>query len=448
MRRLFGTDGIRGVAGEFPLDEPTLHCIGAALASYARACSNSPKVVLGRDTRESGAWLSGILEESLLAGGVAAVEDAGITTTPGLAYLTCQLGASLGIMISASHNPYQDNGVKVFSRDGYKLPDEIEHSIESQVLDCSGRRASGIQYPPRIPPNPELNERYRQFLIGVSSTDCSGQEVGLDVCNGSACQVAPAVFRRLGAKVHVINDQPDGRNINRDCGSLHLHGLQRLVLEKRLNYGVAFDGDADRAIFVTGSGRVFDGDGILFALASFLKQTGQLKAEKVVGTVMSNFALEQKLQGMGLQLVRADVGDRYVLQEMMRCGSNLGGEPSGHVILSDRHTTGDGILTAVMLSEVLGCTRTSLDDWASQLVLCPQVLDSLRVREKTPLDRSAPAQESIAMAEKRLEGQGRVVVRYSGTEPLLRIMAEGADADLVRSVVLTLKQSLATILAS
>ena len=439
MTKLFGTDGIRGEAGCFPLDEKTVCAIGLALAEFAGP-QGAGRILIARDTRESGPWIADRLSRGLACRGVSAIHDLGVIPTAGLAYLTRARGYDLGIMISASHNPYRDNGIKLFTGEGFKISDdreiEIERSIESwrNAPAVSARHGSaGLER------RESLASEYLDFLIRLAGTRLEPLRVGLDVCNGAAYLLAPRLFRRLGAEVTVINDRPDGRNINRDRGSLHLEGLTRLVKDNSLDLGVAFDGDADRALFITGSGKCLDGDHTLYALSRHWKANGALAGGQVVGTIMSNLALEKALIREGIPLIRTPVGDKHVLRAMQASGSVLGGEPSGHMILADLHTTGDGLLTAVKLAELLVIRGASLDDLVAGYRPFPQVLDGLRVSRKVPIDQSPELSRLIGDAQAQLSDSGRMVVRYSGTEPLLRIMAEGRELPQVQAVVDTLK---------
>lgn len=439
MTKLFGTDGIRGEAGGFPLDEKTVLAIGLALAEFAGP-PGAGRILIGRDTRESGPWITTRLGQGLASGGVDAIHDLGVIPTAGLAYLTRDRCYDLGIMISASHNPYRDNGIKLFSGKGFKISDdrevEIERSIESwrtapAVSACRG--SAGLDK------RESLASYYLDFLSRQAGTRLQPLRVGLDVCNGAAYLLAPRLFRRLGAEVIVINDRPDGRNINRNCGSLHLEGLTQAVKDNSLDLGVAFDGDADRALFVTGSGTCLDGDHVLYALSRDCKAKGTLAGGQVVGTIMTNLALEKALIREGIPLIRTSVGDKQVLQAMQASGAVLGGEPSGHIILGDLHTTGDGLLTAVKLAELLVRRGAGLDDLVSGYRPFPQVLDGLRVSRKVPIDQSSELSRLIGNARAQLSDSGRMVVRYSGTEPLLRIMAEGRELAQVQAAVDSLK---------
>jgi len=439
MTKLFGTDGIRGEAGCFPLDEKTVCAIGLALAEFGSP-SGAGRILIGRDTRESGPWIADRLSQGLAYRGVAAIHDLGVMPTAGLAYLTRTRGYDLGIMISASHNPYRDNGIKLFSGRGFKISDdreiEIERSIESWSTDPAVSDCRGSAAPDK---RESLAPDYLDFLSRQAGSRLAPLRVGLDVCNGAAYLLAPRLFQRLGAEVTVINDRPDGRNINRDCGSLHQEGLTRAVTANSLDLGVAFDGDADRALFVTGSGKCLDGDHVLYALSRHWKANGALAGGPVVGTIMTNLALEKALIREGIPLIRTPVGDKHVLQAMQASGAVLGGEPSGHIILGDQHTTGDGLLTAVKLAELVVRRGQSLDDLVAGYRPFPQVLDGLRVSRRVPIDQSPELSRLIGEARAQLSDSGRMVVRYSGTEPLLRIMAEGRELAQVQAAVDSLK---------
>ena len=439
MTKLFGTDGIRGEAGCFPLDEKTVCAIGQALAEFAGP-PGSGRFLIGRDTRESGPWITGRLSRGLACRGVAAIHDLGVIPTAGLAYLARARDYDLGIMISASHNPYRDNGIKLFSAQGFKIPDDREIEIERSIESWRTAPAVTVRHDSAgLDKRESLASDYLDFLSRQAGTRLEPLRLGLDVCNGAACLLAPRLFRRLGAEVTVINDRPDGRNINRNCGSQHLEGLTRAVKANSLDLGVAFDGDADRALFVTGSGTCLDGDHVLYALSRDGKATGALAGGPVVGTIMTNLALEKALIREGIPLIRTPVGDKHVLQAMQASGAVLGGEPSGHIILRDLHTTGDGLLTAVKLAELLVRRGASLDDLVAGYRPFPQVLDGLRVSRRVPIDQSPELSRLIGDARAQLSDSGRMVVRYSGTEPLLRIMAEGRELAQVQAAVDSLK---------
>ena len=431
MKRLFGTDGIRAVAGTPPLDPPGVRTFGLALAEVlAGEFGHAARVVVGRDTRESGPWLLQAIADGLAARGASTI-DAGVITTPGLAYATRAVPFDAGVMISASHNPYRDNGLKVFSRDGYKLPDAIEMKIEALMLD------RGTAAPPegagRPQPDASLVSRYVASLEGVVPKGrFSGLSILLDCANGAASEIAPRVFRDLGARVATRGDAPDGRNINLDCGSLHLDGLARRVRDEGHDFGLAFDGDADRCLAVDRTGRIIDGDHILFVCGSRLKRSGALTRDAVVATIMSNFWLEKRLADLGVTLHRAQVGDKYVLDKMIAEGAALGGEQSGHVIFRERSTTGDGILTGLLLLDAALDGAEPLERVLDGIVPFPQVLINVEVKSKPDLRAHPAIGPVVAQAERDLSGRGRVVLRYSGTESLARVMVEADDDALVR----------------
>ena len=380
------------------------------------------------------------MSQGLACRGVAAIHDLGVIPTAGLAYLTRACDYDLGIMISASHNPYRDNGIKLFSAQGSKISDDREIEIERSIESWRTAPAAAVSHGSAgLDKREALASDYLDFLSRQVETRLEPLRVGLDVCNGAAYLLAPRLFRRLGAEITVINDRPDGRNINRNCGSLHLEGLTRAVKANSLDLGVAFDGDADRALFVTGSGTCLDGDHVLYALSRDGKATGALAGGQVVGTIMTNLALEKALMREGIPLIRTPVGDKHVLQAMQASGAVLGGEPSGHIILRDLHTTGDGLLTAVKLAELLVRRGASLDDLVAGYRPFPQILDGLRVSRRVPIDQSPELSRLIGNARAQLSDSGRMVVRYSGTEPLLRIMAEGRERSQVQAAVDSLK---------
>jgi phosphoglucosamine mutase len=432
MKRLFGTDGIRGVAGEHPLDPATARRFGAALAEVL-GCggSRSRRVVLGRDTRESGPWLRDAVASGLLSRGAVAV-DAGLIPTPGLARTLLAGGFDAGVMISASHNPYQDNGLKAFGKDGAKLSDELESTIEALILDRGlndpGESANGALE------DGSLLRQYIGFLEQVipAGGRFEGLRLLLDCANGAACPVAPEVFRHHGAEIGTLGDAPDGRNINRDCGSLHLDSLAAAVVDGGFDLGLAFDGDADRCLAVDRRGRVVDGDHILYIVGRNLKRSGALRGDGVVATIMSNYWLEESLGREGIELHRAAVGDKYVLERMLSEGLVLGGEQSGHVIFRDHATTGDGVLTGLLLVETLISGGQSLEEIMDGIVPYPQILLNVRVREKPELESHPRVGPVVAEIESALAGSGRLVLRYSGTEPLARVMIEGKEEEAVR----------------
>jgi phosphoglucosamine mutase len=427
-KQLFGTDGIRGVAGEYPLDPATVYAFGLALGRDVTAGQAAPEILIGADTRESGTWIAEMVAGGLLSCGVK-VRYAGVITTPGVAYLTRTGPFRAGVMISASHNPFRDNGLKVFSHSGFKLPDDEEHTIEQDILRI--REEGAEPRPAKLVEDESLGRAYLEYLISTAVARFDGVRIALDCGNGASYKLAPELFRRLGADVVAICTEPDGRNINLDCGALHLERLQRQVLESGAAFGAAFDGDADRAIFVSASGCVKDGDAVLFASAQALRDRGRLPGDVVVSTVMANLGLEKALERQGIRMVRTPVGDKYVLEEMERLGAVLGGEQSGHVIFREFSTTGDGMLTALRVFETARQAGVGLDELTADLKVFPQKLVNVRVKQKKALaDVPAVAQE-IRRVEEEFAGLGRVLVRFSGTEPLARVMIEGPDMDQV-----------------
>jgi phosphoglucosamine mutase len=432
-KRLFGTDGIRGVAGEPPLDLKTVTAVGIALADdlKRRGLADKP-VLVGMDTRESGPWIVARLAEGMARRGVR-VEFAGVVTTPGVAYLTRTGDFAAGIMISASHNPYRDNGIKVFARTGFKLPDDEEHEVEEEIfriLPDVDAAASPTGLTPSFSVQP-----YLDFLLSTLSTRLRGLRIVLDCGNGAASALAPELFRLAGAGVAAICNEPSGRNINLDCGALHLEQLRKKVLETGADAGVAFDGDADRALLVSPSGKIVDGDAIMLIAARHLQQAGHLPGNIVVATVMSNLGLEKALGRLGISMIRTPVGDKYVLDEMLARNAPLGGEQSGHIIFREYATTGDGMLTALNVLETCVRENASLDALAADLRVFPQLLVNVRVKERRPLDQLHAVQDEIRACEEVLNGAGRVLVRFSGTEPLLRVMVEGPEQGQIEHLV-------------
>ena len=421
-KELFGTDGVRGIPGEYPLDDVTLERIGYALGSYLRTQTSSPRVLIGRDTRESGPHIADCIAKGLLAAGSEPV-SAGVLTTPGVAWLVNREGFAAGVVISASHNPYHDNGVKLISSSGMKFPDSVEAALETVIL-------SKDAYPPssktiHLNGDEQLHQDYLAGLraAALDGAQFAGMKIVLDCSNGAASKLAPRLFQSLGAAVTTISASPDGRNINAGCGSLHPEEMQRQVVATGAALGVAFDGDADRAVFSSASGRLIDGDAVLLTLGRYLKSRGKLKGSVIVGTTMANLGLEQALGKSGLSLVRTAVGDRYVLEEMVRIGANLGGEQSGHILFLDDATTGDGMLTAVKMASLVSIAG-SLDNLVADLKIFPQKIVNVRVRSKPSLDSLPEVTRLLQAAEKQLGSSGRIVLRYSGTEPLARVMVE------------------------
>jgi phosphoglucosamine mutase len=427
-KQLFGTDGIRAAAGEYPLDRETIYAFGVALGRDAAATRSEPEIVIGSDTRESGPWIAEMVAGGLQAAG-ARVRYAGVITTPGVAWITRTGPFVAGVMISASHNPFSDNGIKVFGHSGFKLPDSEEHEIEQRILEL---RESGVTpQPVALSEDASVGRGYLDYLVSTIAVRFDGLRIALDCGNGASYRLAPELFRRLGATVTATCCEPDGRNINLNCGALHVENLRETVLATGADFGVAFDGDADRSVFVSRSGRIVNGDGTLLAMGRALHAAGKLPGDTLVSTVMSNLGLERALQASGIRMVRAAVGDKYVLEEMVRLGSSLGGEQSGHVIFREWATTGDGMLTALKLFEAAHTAGTGLDELTADLKLYPQRLVNIRVREKGQLTEIPSVAAEIKRVTDAFGDAGRVLVRFSGTEPLARVMVEGPDLQQV-----------------
>ena len=429
-RQLFGTDGIRGVAGQYPLDPATSHALGVALGRWATRNHANGEVLIGMDTRESGPWLAAQVAGGLTEAG-ARPRFAGLITTPGVAYLTRTRDFAAGVMISASHNPFQDNGIKIFDHSGFKLPDQQELALEQTIFEVlrEGVSTNAVE----LPVDKGLDAAYVEFLASTISYRLDGLTIVLDCANGAASEIAPELFRRIGATVLPLSCAPDGRNINLNCGALHLGVLRERVLQEGADLGIAFDGDADRCMLVSREGRLIDGDAVLLITGSALHAQNKLPGDIVVSTVMSNLGLERAFQARGIEMVRAQVGDKYVLEEMIRRGAVLGGEQSGHVIFTEHSTTGDGMLTALRVLEVVRATGKSLDELTAELKTYPQILVNVRVARKRPLSEMPAVQEEIRKAEAEFAGKGRILVRFSGTETLARVMVEGENLDQVNA---------------
>ena len=440
QRQLFGTDGIRGVAGEFPLTAQSTNLIGRALGHDLIRTTAKAKAVIGQDTRESSRWIADRVSEGLAAVGVD-VHSAGVITTPGVAYLARSRGMAAGVVISASHNPWTDNGIKVFSGDGFKLSDSRELAIEQEIFALLKNPASAddtaLKVPrPSLPGEAELRHAYIKSLAATVTSDLSELRVLVDCANGAATAEAPGLFRLLGVQATFIHVAPDGKNINEQCGALHPETLGKHAGSSAgtFDLGVTFDGDADRALFCDASGRVVNGDGVLLAAARSLHAEGKLKTNTVVSTTMSNMGLEIALKQSGIQMLRANVGDKYVLEEMLKTGAILGGEQSGHIIFLDGDaTTGDGLLTALRLMDIVVRSGKPLADLVSDLKVFPQKIQNVRVKEKVPFANVPAIQSAITKAERELDGSGRVVVRYSGTEALARVMVEAESESQMQS---------------
>jgi phosphoglucosamine mutase len=426
MRKLFGTDGMRGVAGQPPLDPATTFAVGVALGKWIGQHHLDPEVVIGMDTRESGPWIAAHVAGGLEKTGVRA-RFAGLITTPGIAHITRTGPFAAGVMISASHNPYFDNGIKIIDHSGFKLPDEQEQLIERDIF--SWLEQGEAPAPAELTTDHGLDQAYIDALAATMPARLDGLRLVVDGSNGAATYLAPALFERLGATVDRIHCAPDGKNINLHCGSQHLESLRERVIEIRADLGVAFDGDADRAMFISHSGKVVDGDMVLLVAALPLHARGRLR--EVIATVMSNLGLEVALRERGIGLVRTPVGDKYVLDEMVKRDAPLGGEQSGHIIFRDYATTGDGLLTALRVLEAMRESGQDLDSLTSAFVSYPQLLVNVRVKERRPLAELASVNAGIERAQGEFGEGGRVLVRFSGTEPLARVMVEGPALDRV-----------------
>jgi phosphoglucosamine mutase len=441
IRQLFGTDGIRGVAGEFPLTAQSTYLIGRALGHDLVRTTRSAQAVMGQDTRESSGWIADRVAAGMAAVGVE-VHSAGVITTPGVAYLARARGFAAGVVISASHNPWTDNGIKVFSGDGFKLTDARELAIEKEIFallqDPAAADDTALKVAaPSLPGESGLRKAYIEELAGSVSSDLSKLRVLVDCANGAATAEAPELFRSLRIQATFMHVTPDGRNINDGCGALHPETLGRAVAESggKFDLGVTFDGDADRALFCDGAGRVVNGDGVLLVTARDLKARGRLKGDTVVATTMSNMGVEIALKKAGIRMLRANVGDKYVLEEMLKTGATLGGEQSGHIIFRDDDaTTGDGLLTALRVMDVIVRSGRSLAELVSDLKVFPQKIQNVRVREKIPFAEVPGVQRAIDIAESELDGNGRVVVRYSGTEALARVMVEAESEEKMQTL--------------
>jgi phosphoglucosamine mutase len=461
-RQLFGTDGIRGVAGEFPLTRDSVYWIGRALGHDLVRVNARARVVIGQDTRASSRWIADRILQGLASVNVE-TRSAGVITTPGVAYLARTQGFDAGVVISASHNPWTDNGIKIFSGDGYKLPDAHELAIEKEIFallqadavppaDTTSEVTSGVA---SLPGDEALRHAYVRWLAGSVSTPLSGLRVAVDCANGAATAEAPELFGTLNIRTTFLHSAPDGENINDNCGALHPETVAHFVAEsvasgkqeERFDVGVTFDGDADRALFCDAKGRVVNGDAILLLAAREMQSRHALAKDTVVATTMSNMGLELALKQSGIQMLRANVGDKYVLEEMQRVGATLGGEQSGHILFRDgESTTGDGLLTALRVLEIMARTGKSLADLVSDLKVFPQTIRNVRVQQKTPFAEIPPVREAIAAAERELDGKGRVVVRYSGTEALARVMIEAESKEqmdrLAESIVSAIRSAL------
>jgi phosphoglucosamine mutase len=446
-RQLFGTDGIRGVAGQYPLDRATVYAIGRACGARLVRRSAGPRVVLGQDTRESGAWIADAMARGLRDSGCG-FASAGVLTTPGVAYLTRTHGFAAGVVISASHNPWQDNGIKLFGRNGMKLADEIEHEIEAEIFEHIDQLADithdeGSLIAQILPGDASLRADYELWLAAsveahATARNIQSLRVLIDCANGAASAIAPELFARIGIPVEALHTAPTGRNINQGCGALHPEHVAAELLRRpgQFDLGITLDGDADRALFCDAQGKVINGDAILLIAARDMQARGRLPHDTVVATTMSNLGLEKALRAHGIRMLRANVGDKYVLEEMLKTGATLGGEQSGHVLFMDGDsTTGDGLLTALRVLDIVARSGQSLEQLASEFKVSPQQIRNVRVREKIPMAQLPTVAAAIRAAEEELDGNGRVVVRYSGTEKLARVMIEAEDEALMHKHV-------------
>jgi phosphoglucosamine mutase len=440
QRQLFGTDGIRGVAGQFPLTAESTFVIGRALGHDLQRANPSARAVIGQDTRESSHWIADRVALGLASCGVE-VHSAGVITTPGVAYLARSRKFDAGVVISASHNPWTDNGIKVFSGDGFKLPDSHELAIEREIFSLLEKPSifpgAVHQPPPSIPGEHSLRVAYIEWLASETKADLSRLRVLVDCANGAATAEAPELFTACRIQADFQHAAPDGKNINQGCGALHPEAVAKHIAESGGVYdlGVTFDGDADRALFCDATGRVVNGDAVLLLCARDMHERGVLAGDTVVATTMSNMGLEIALRDSGIRMLRANVGDKYVLEEMMKTGATLGGEQSGHIIFRDGDaTTGDGLMTALRVMQIMARSGKPLAGLIADLRVFPQRIQNVRVREKLPFEQVPEVKRAIESAQRELNGNGRVVVRYSGTEALARVMVEAESEQKVNAL--------------
>ena len=420
---------MRGEAGKFPLDRETIEIVGSSLArQFYKKLGRNPRFISGRDTRESGSWI----EEAFHAGAAsekAICQSASVITTPGVAFLTKEFDFDAGIVISASHNPFEDNGIKIFSPSGKKIDGETEREIEKDIFN----KAKGKSEKPKLEAVDdskaiEFQNAYLDYLAqGFKNLRLENFRMLVDCANGAASHLAPKLFEKFGAEVLTINNQPDGRNINKNCGSLHLENLQERVLTEKADFGVAFDGDADRSLFVDEKGNLVDGDAALWIMAQYLQDHGWLEGDKVIATVMSNIGLEIALKSKNIELIRTAVGDKYVLEELLKTGACIGGEQSGHVIFPKKSLVGDGMMTALFLLEAIYEKQKTLSEMTAGFTRYPQILVNVKVREKLPFESVSEIAEASEHLTNALNGNGRLLLRYSGTENLARVMIEGKN---------------------
>jgi phosphoglucosamine mutase len=452
IRQLFGTDGIRGVAGEFPLTTESTFCIGRALAHDLLRVNAKARVVIGQDTRESSRWIADRVGSGLNFHGVE-VHSAGVITTPGVAYLARSRKFDAGVVISASHNPWTDNGIKVFSGDGFKLPDARELAIEKEIFALLRETETGKDSKnfSSLPGEHGLRAAYIGWLGSTVASDLSRLRVLVDCANGAAAAEAPELFRACRVEATFIHCDPDGKNINEGCGALHPQTVAQKISDADggFDLGITFDGDADRALFCDSNGRIVNGDAVLLLVARDMHSRGLLSGETVVATTMSNMGLEIALQRSGIRMMRANVGDKYVLEQMVKTGATLGGEQSGHIIFRDGEaTTGDGLLTALRVMDVMVRSGRSLSELLADLKVFPQRIQNIRVRDKVPLNQVPEVNSAIEAAQRELDGNGRVVVRYSGTEALARVMVEAESEEKMNALTDGIAGAIRTALGS
>ena len=453
-RQLFGTDGIRGVAGEFPLTAESTFLIGRALGHDLLRSNRSARVVIGQDTRESSRWIADRVALGLASCNVE-VHSAGVITTPGVAYLARSRKFDAGVVISASHNPWTDNGIKVFSGDGFKLPDSRELAIEQEIFALLQKPEDHPEPATSpaltLPGEHSLRSAYIDWLTKSIQISLSGVRVLVDCANGAVTAEAPELFRACRVNATFLHASPDGKNINESCGALHPETVAKKIAETNgeFDLGVTFDGDADRALFSDASGRVVNGDGVLLLAARAMKAEGKLHGDTVIATTMSNMGLEIALRNSGIRMLRANVGDKYVLEEMMKTGAILGGEQSGHIIFRDGEaTTGDGLLTALRVIEIMARSEKPLAELIADLKVFPQRIQNIRVREKVPFEQVPAVKGAIDAAQRELNGNGRVVVRYSGTEALARVMVEAESEEKMNALTDGIAGAIKTVLGT
>lgn len=435
MKKLFGTDGIRAKAGIFPLDAPTIEIIGKSLAKQLGNKNGQPRFIIGRDTRESGDWIENAFCKGASSEN-AVCESAGVITTPGVAFLTKNKNFDAGIVISASHNPYQDNGIKIFLPSGKKIDGKTEKAIEKDIFESRENQSEIVRessdFNKKDKNTSEMQKIYIDFLANeFKNLSLENFKIVMDCANGAASAIAPKLFKKFVSDVVAINNTPDGKNINENCGSLHIGKLQEKVLAENADFGVAFDGDADRSLFVDEKGQTVDGDAVLWIMGRHLQENGELENDTVVATVMSNIGLQIALDSKNIKLLRTDVGDKYVLNELLNKNCSIGGEQSGHIIFPNKSLVGDGMFTALYLLEALGVHKKTLSEMTEGFKQFPQILVNVKVREKLPFEDVPEIAQTAEQIENELGEKGRLLLRYSGTENLARVMIEGENQEII-----------------